>query len=61
MAKNNYSKKHVRFWKCGSWVEVVVDDWLLCKTSPTGETTLVFARNRGNEFWMPLAEKAYAK
>ncbi|XP_059044681.1 calpain-13 [Mustela lutreola] len=47
-----------RFWQCGQWVEVVVDDRL-----PVLKTEYLFVRPRSNnqEFWPCLLEKAYAK
>uniref|UniRef100_A0A8C7EWK7 Calpain 13 n=1 Tax=Neovison vison TaxID=452646 RepID=A0A8C7EWK7_NEOVI len=47
-----------RFWQCGQWVEVVVDDRL-----PVLKKEYLFVRPRSNnqEFWPCLLEKAYAK
>ncbi|KAL8585039.1 hypothetical protein ACOMHN_043675 [Nucella lapillus] len=46
------------FWWYGKWKEVVVDDYL-----PTDGQGLIYCHNRErpNEFWPPLLEKAYAK
>ncbi|XP_019522825.1 PREDICTED: calpain-13 [Hipposideros armiger] len=46
-----------RFWKCGHWVEVVVDDRL-----PVGDNGCLFVHPfyRNHEFWPCLLEKAYA-
>ncbi|CAM8889204.1 unnamed protein product [Rhodiola kirilowii] len=48
----------VRFCIQGEWVPVIVDDWIPCE-SPTKPA---FATSRkGNEFWVSILEKAYAK
>lgn len=49
---------HFRFWQCGQWVEVVIDDRL-----PVVGNNFCFVHpRRGNqEFWPCLMEKAYAK
>ncbi|KFO23311.1 Calpain-13 [Fukomys damarensis] len=49
---------HFRFWQCGQWVEVVIDDRL----PVVGEECLFVKPCNGNqEFWPCLLEKAYAK
>uniref|UniRef100_A0A673BSV4 Calpain catalytic domain-containing protein n=1 Tax=Sphaeramia orbicularis TaxID=375764 RepID=A0A673BSV4_9TELE len=48
---------HFRFWRYGKWVDVVIDDFL-----PTiGDQFISVHAKGGNEFWVPLLEKAYAK
>ncbi|XP_041373111.1 calpain-9-like isoform X2 [Gigantopelta aegis] len=49
---------HFNFWWYGKWVEVIIDDYL-----PTDGYNLIFGynRERKDEFWSPLIEKAYAK
>lgn len=47
----------VQFCKGGEWVEVTVDDYFPC--IPGSEP--IFSRSNGNELWVLLLEKAYAK
>ncbi|GAB2212288.1 hypothetical protein Droror1_Dr00025641 [Drosera rotundifolia] len=48
----------VRFCIQGEWVPVIVDDWIPCE-SPSKPA---FATSRkGNELWVSILEKAYAK
>uniref|UniRef100_A0A803QA81 Protein DEFECTIVE KERNEL 1 n=1 Tax=Cannabis sativa TaxID=3483 RepID=A0A803QA81_CANSA len=48
----------VRFCIQGEWVPVVIDDWIPCE-SP-GKPAFATSR-KGNELWVSLLEKAYAK
>lgn len=47
----------VKICKNGEWKEVVVDDYFPC--FPRGGP--IFSRGNGNELWVLLLEKAYAK
>ncbi|XP_060042802.1 calpain-13 [Erinaceus europaeus] len=47
-----------RFWQCGQWIEVVVDDRLPIRDR---EYLFVHPRRDNLEFWPSLLEKAYAK
>lgn len=48
----------LRFFKDGRWKHITIDNYL--PVSP--ENKLVFGKCKDpNEFWVPLAEKAYAK
>ena len=48
---------HVKLWRFGEWVEVVVDDLL---PSAAGSALATAARDTAH-FWPDLIEKAYAK
>ena len=48
----------VRFYKNGKMRNIVLDDYIPCNKQ-TGE--LVFAKGSGNELWVILLEKAFAK
>jgi len=54
---NEYGIYRVKFCKNGEWVTVTVDDFFPCY--PLGEP--IFAKCHGNELWVMLLEKAYAK
>ncbi len=47
----------IRFCKNGEWQHVTIDDYLPC--FPNGGA--MFSRSNGNELWVMLIEKAYAK
>lgn len=48
----------VRFCIQGEWVPVVVDDWIPCESR--GKPAFATSR-KGNELWVSVLEKAYAK
>lgn len=48
----------VRFCIQGEWVPVVVDDWIPCEAR--GKPAFATSR-KGNELWVSILEKAYAK
>jgi calpain-15 len=47
----------VKLFKNGEWMEIVLDDYFPCL--PYGGP--IFSRGHGNELWVLLLEKAYAK
>ena len=47
----------VKFCKSGEWVRVTIDDYFPCFPKDTP----IFSRSHGNELWVLLLEKAYAK
>ena len=51
---------HFRFWQFGSWVDVVIDDYLPFDKK-TVQPWCSWNRQEPNEFWVSLIEKAYAK
>lgn len=54
---NKFGVYRVKFCKNGEWVNVTIDDFFPCY--PMGVP--VFTRSEGNEIWMLVLEKAYAK
>jgi calpain-15 len=54
---NDDGMYRLRLCKNGQWVTVTVDDYFPC--FPLG--TPMFSRNNGDELWVLLLEKAYAK
>ena len=55
--KNEEGIYRVRFCKNGVWTDITVDDYFPCR--PFGNP--IFSRAHGNEMWVLLLEKAYAK
>ena len=55
--KNDEGFYQVKFCKSGEWVRVTVDDYFPCFP----QDTPIFSRSHGNELWVLLLEKAYAK
>lgn len=47
----------VKFCKNGEWIVVTVDDYIPCRANGGP----MFSRGTGNELWVMLLEKAYAK
>mmetsp|Transcript_6708 Transcript_6708/g.11902 ORF Transcript_6708/g.11902 Transcript_6708/m.11902 type:complete len:793 (+) Transcript_6708:3340-5718(+) len=47
----------VRFCKDGEWIDVTIDDYFPCFPNAGP----IFSRSQGNELWVLLLEKAYAK
>ena len=47
----------VKLCKNGDWVEITIDDYFPC----TEKGGPIFSRSNGNELWVLLLEKAYAK
>jgi len=54
---------HFNFWCFGVWREVIIDDRLPTYKAQDGTQRLAFCANRDrpDEFWPALLEKAYAK
>ncbi len=50
---------HFRFWKQGSWYDLVVDDFLIVDFNHNVKLTA--NKTQFNEFWVCLLEKAWAK
>jgi calpain-15 len=57
---NKYGVYGVRFYVQGIPTEIVVDDYIPCEEKE-GKVTPFFSRPKGNELWVLLAEKAWAK
>jgi calpain-15 len=55
--KNKEGVYRIKFCKNGEWVEVTVDDYFPCLPC----SGPLFSRANGNEMWVLLLEKAYAK
>lgn len=47
----------MRLNKSGVWTEVTIDDFMPCQL----EGSPLYTRTNGNELWVQLLEKAYAK
>ena len=45
----------------GSWTNVVIDDRFPCIEKRPGEFIPAFSRANGDELWVMILEKAYAK
>lgn len=56
-AKNKEGIYRLKFCKNGDWVEVTIDDYFPCHNFQGP----LFSRANGNEMWVLLIEKAYAK
>lgn len=54
---SKYSFHKVKICQAGEWRHLVLDDFFPCY--PLGR--LMFSRNDGNEIWVPVLEKAFAK
>ena len=54
---NEWGFYKLKIWKDGEWVEVVVDDYFPWHLNGYP----MFTRGRGDELWVLLLEKAYAK
>jgi len=52
-----YGLYRVQFCKNGEWQTVTIDDYFPCD----GRNAPIFSRSNGNELWVMLLEKAYAK
>lgn len=54
---NSEGVYRLHFCKNGEWINVTVDDWFPCFPG----SGPIYSRSRGNELWVLLMEKAYAK
>ena len=50
-------------WLCdsGEWKNVIIDDYIPCIISKKNQLIPYFSKIRGNDIWVSLLEKAYAK
>jgi calpain-15 len=58
---NDYGVYAVRICKNGEWKEVVIDDYFPCYSRGAHRGKPTFSHANGNEMWVLLMEKAYAK
>jgi hypothetical protein len=56
---------HINLFDCGQmeWIVIEIDDFIPCKTRPwfSGSARPIFSQPSGNELWVLLLEKAFAK
>lgn len=56
--KNDYGIYSVWFNSNGTWTNIIIDDYFPCLNEKAGPA---FSRANGNELWVLIIEKAYAK